>query len=123
MAAIKYRELKRRYELDGARSTCRHLEQAIGQRHLRAEDFSIRELFEALVCDAHAESCGYAVLKECFDPRGPQNLLTVLEAAHAVDTSTFSSITGQIVFSKILEGFNSEAFVASRLVDTVPTRL
>ena len=38
---IKYRELKRRYELDGARQTVEHLSEALRQGDLRAEDFSM----------------------------------------------------------------------------------
>ena len=48
---LKYRELKRRYELDGAQRTVGHLSEALREGHLRAEDFSIRDLAEALVPD------------------------------------------------------------------------
>ena len=41
---IKYRELKRRYDLDGPQRTTEHLSEALRQKHLRAEDFSFRDL-------------------------------------------------------------------------------
>ena len=50
---IRYRELRRRYELDGAQKTTEHLSEALKQKHLRPEDFSIRDLAEALIPDGH----------------------------------------------------------------------
>ena len=37
--------------------------------------------------------------------------------------TAFSNITGQVIYSKILEAYKQEAFVVSKLVDTIPTRL
>ena len=48
---LKYRELKRRYDLDGADQTVTHLSEALREGHLKPEDFSIRDLAEALVPD------------------------------------------------------------------------
>ena len=48
---LKYRELKRRYDLDGADQTVKHLSEALREGHLKPEDFSIRDLAEALVPD------------------------------------------------------------------------
>ena len=48
---LKYRELKRRYDLDGAEQTASHLSEALREGHLRPEEFSIRDLAEALVPD------------------------------------------------------------------------
>ena len=109
--AIKYRELKRRYELDGAEATVQHLREALEARHLSPEDFSLRELAEAIV--------GPDWVRQ-LDPRGG---VTLLEAGDAVDMTAFSNITGQMVYAKIMESYAQEAFVLSRLVQTVPTRL
>ena len=46
---LNYRELKRRYDLDGSEQTTRHLTEALAAGDLRAEDFSLRDLAEALV--------------------------------------------------------------------------
>ena len=51
--SIRYRELKRRYELDGPTKTVEHLAESIREKHLKPEDFSIRDLAEALVPDGH----------------------------------------------------------------------
>lgn len=43
--------------------------------------------------------------------------------AEGVDVTAFMNVAGQVIYSKILDAYTQEAFVASRLVDTVPTRL
>ena len=115
MATIKYRELRRRYELDGAEKTVRHLSEALEQRHLQPEDFSLRDLAEGLVPDGH----GWV---RSLDPRNAGGV-NLLEAGEGVDVTAFLNITGQVIYSKIQEGYAQEAFVVSKLVDTVPTRL
>lgn len=115
MRAIKYRELRRRYELDGPDATVRHLREALSHGHLRPEDFSIRDLAEGLVSDG-------SEWVRAMDPRtaGGVNLL---EAGDGVDVTAFLNVTGQVIYSKIMEAYTQEAFVVSKLVDTVPTRL
>ncbi len=111
---IQYRELKRRYQLDGTEKTVQHLSEALDERHLRPEDFSIRDLAEALVPDG-----GEWV--RLLDPRSGG--ASIVEAAEGVDISAFQNIAGQVIYAKILDTYTQEAFVASKLVDTVPTRL
>lgn len=111
MRAIKYRELKRRYELDGPQATVEHLNEALAAKQLRPEDFSIRELAEATL--------GTNWVRQ-LDPRGGVHLL---EAGEGVDVTAFSNITGQVIYAKIMEAYGQEAFVLSKLVNTVPTRL
>jgi hypothetical protein len=110
---INYRELHRRYQLDGPQHTVSHLSEALEQGHLRPEDFSLRDLAEALVPDGRE-------WVRLFDPRGGTPLV---EASEGVDVTAFRNITGQVISAKILEAYNQPAFVMSRLVDTVPTRL
>jgi hypothetical protein len=47
----------------------------------------------------------------------------LLEAGDGVDVTAFLNVTGQAIYAKILEAYTQEAFVVSRLVDTIPTRL
>jgi len=110
--AIKYRELKHMYDARGAEKTVRHLDEALRQGHLKAEDFSIRELAEVTFGAARVGQ---------MDPRSGG--VGLLESGDGVDVTAFSNITGQIVQSKIMEAYTQEAFVVSKLVDTVPTRL
>lgn len=111
---IKYRELRRRYELDGAARTTEHLSEALRERHLKPEDFSVRDLAEGLVPHGHE-------WVRMLDPRSAGGV-SLLEAADGVDTTAFLNITGQVIYSKIMQAYEQEAFVVSKLVDTIPTR-
>ncbi|MEN6405516.1 MAG: hypothetical protein ABFC77_03495 [Thermoguttaceae bacterium] len=112
MKSIKYRELKRMYELNGPEKTVQHLEESLKSGALKPEDFSIRELAEATLSPDRVRQ---------MDPR--HGGACVLEAGDGVDVTAFSNITGQVVQAKILDAYNQEAFVVSKLVDTIPTRL
>jgi len=113
--SIKYRELKRRYELDGAHKTVEHLGQSLREKHLRPEDFSIRDLAEALIPDGHQ-------WVRQLDPRSTAGV-NVMETGDGVDVTAFLNVTGQVIYSRIMDAYTQDAFVVSRLVDTVPTRL
>ena len=115
MATIRYRELRRRYELDGPEKTVQHLSESLRQRELRPEDFSLRDLAEGLIPDGHE-------WVRNLDPRGT-GAVGVTESGDGVDVTAFLNVTGQVIYSKLLEGYEHEAFVVSKLVDTVPTRL
>jgi len=111
---INYRELKQLYNLNGPDRTVQHLSEALGEGHLKADDFSIRELAETLVPDGR-EWVGL------LDPR--RGGVSLKEAADGVDVTAFLNITGQVIYSKILDSYKHEAFVLSKLVQTIPTRL
>ncbi|HEY2883104.1 MAG TPA: hypothetical protein VGJ15_11735 [Pirellulales bacterium] len=113
--SIKYRELKRRYDLDGAQKTVEHLSESLREKHLRPEDFSLRDLAEALVPDGHQ-------WVRLLDPRANSGT-SVLESGDGVDVTAFLNITGQVIYSKIMAAYTQDAFVMSKLVDSVPTRL
>jgi hypothetical protein len=112
---VKTRELKRQIELDGVERTVAHLRESINAKELRPEDFSLRDLAEGLVPD------GYEWVR-MLDPRNSGGV-NLLEAGDGVDTTAFLNITGQVIYSKIMEAYTQEAFVVSKLVDTIPTRL
>ena len=113
--SLNYRELKRRYDLDGADRTVQHLSESLQSGDLQAEDFSLRDLAESLVPDGRQ-------WVRMLDPRAGGGV-SVMEASDGVDVSAFLNITGQVIYSKILEAYNHEAFVVSKLVQHVPTRL
>jgi hypothetical protein len=112
---LKYRELKRRYDLDGAEQTVSHLSEALREGHLKPDEFSIRDLAEALVPDGRE-------WVRMLDPRSAGSV-SVMEAGEGVDVTAFLNITAQVIYSKIMEAYTQEAFVVSRLVETIPTRL
>jgi hypothetical protein len=112
---LKYKELKRRYDLDGAEQTVSHLSEALREGHLKPDEFSIRDLAEALVPDGRE-------WVRMLDPRSAGSV-SVMEAGEGVDVTAFLNITAQVIYAKIMEAYTQEAFVISRLVETIPTRL
>ncbi|MGD9127359.1 MAG: hypothetical protein PVH19_08270 [Planctomycetia bacterium] len=114
MATIRYRELRRRYEAEGPEKTVQHLNEALQKGELKSEDFSIRDLAEGLVPDGHE-------WVRSMDPRAGGSVQ--LTENEGVDLTAFLNVTGQVIYSKILDAYQHEAFAISRLVDTVPTRL
>ncbi len=113
--SLNYRELKRRYDLDGVDRTVEHLSESLREGHLQPEDFSLRDLAESLIPDGRH-------WVRMLDPRSSGHV-SVMEAGEGVDVSAFLNITGQVIYSKILESYNQEAFVVSKLVQHIPTRL
>jgi len=81
---------------------------------VRPEEFSLRDLAEELVTTRDGEPCGYQWTK---------GLLLQETAIDAVDVTAFANITGQLLVSKVLEGFQREEFTLSRLIPAVSTRL
>ena len=115
MTTIRCRELRRRYELEGSEKTVQHLSEALAQKHLKPDDFSVRDLAEALI----PSGCEWV---RRLDPRNAGSV-NILESGDGVDATAFLNVTGQVIYSKILEAYENEAFVASKLVSTIPTRL
>ena len=113
--SIHYRELKRRYDLDGPKKTVQHLSEALREKQLKPDDFSIRDLAETLVPDGREWI-------RMLDPRASGGV-AILEATDGVDVTAFVNISSQVIYSKILEAYEQPAFVASKLVGTIPTRL
>lgn len=115
MRLLNYRELRRRYELDGPAKTVEHLGEALTDRSLRPDDFSLRDLAEALIPEGRE-------WVRTLDPRGG-GATPVLEASEGLDATAFQNVTAQVIHAKIQEAYTQPAFVASRLVDTISTRL
>lgn len=114
MSAIKYSELKKRYELDGPAKTVRHLCEALENRDLAPEDFSIRDLAETMIPNG----------REWVRRLNPSACDTVLlTEAEGLDPTAFLNLTGQLIYNKILSSYQSESFHLSKAVSTVSTRL
>ena len=112
--AINYKDLRDLNEKLGPQKACRHLKEALVNGDLKPSDFSIRELFETQVEDGRE-------LVESFNPGKPgQDVL--LEAGGAVNTAHFSNIYKQIAYSSVLEAFQDEEYVFSKLIPTQPTQ-
>lgn len=112
MKSINYRELKRRVELDGLKKTTEHLTEAIDNRQLLPEDFSLRDLAEALIPDGN----------EWVRALDPCCAMSLTES-EGVDSTAFMNVTGRIISAKIRESYEHESFAASKLISTIPSRL
>jgi len=89
------------------------LQEGLTEKHIDVgRDHSIRYLFEEFVEDGHE-------LVETFNPRN-RGSVHIVEAAD-VSTADFANITGQIVYSRVLDSFENPQFLWSRLVETIPT--
>ncbi len=87
---------------------------------IRPEDFSLRDLAAETIFSRNGDPVGQSFVEDYFDPRNPKPLQ---EAMGAVDATAFAGITGQLLINRTLQAFNSEEFIASKMVPTVPTRL
>lgn len=114
MSKLNYRELRRRFDLDGAAKTVEHLSEALETEQLEPEDFSLRDLAEALLPEGRE-------WVRTLDPR--QGGSTPLLESDGVDVTAFATVASNVVHAKILQAYQQEGFVVSKLVDTVPTRL
>lgn len=110
---LNYRSLKEQYDADPAHC-CRELGAAIEGRQLNGRDFSIRELAEAFL--------GESVVR-AMEPRRKSGGMRLLEAASAVDTSAFSNVNGQIIYSMVKEQFNLADNVTEALCTTTQTTI
>lgn len=89
-------------------------EGALESKALKPDDCSIRTLFESLVE-------GGSELVRAFDPRQGGGVI-LQEASGVVDTSAFSNIMGQIIYSRFMEAYRAPEFIFSRLIPTVQTQ-
>lgn len=86
----------------------------LSQGHIRPDEFSIRDLFESFVQDGRE-------LVRLFDPRlGPTGILS--EAAGAVSSSDFSTITGQILYTMMMQDLQPENYPFQNVIPTQSTQ-
>lgn len=94
-------------------------------------DFSIRELFEGFVFDAHGDRCGHEMVTNWKNgggdgyslaelSEGRQNQYGLMEAG-PVQKSAFSNITGQIVYNEVMDAWNQPGYISQQLATTRPT--
>lgn len=120
MVQINYKVLARDWELDPNKAS-EEFREAIAPNDrtkrpdILLEDFSLASLGKACL--------GHGVFDAIFDPRIPLTKSQFREAEEAVDSTGFSNITGQLIVNRIMQAFENEAFIGSRLVTTIPTKL
>jgi hypothetical protein len=107
------RDIRRLTEAHGDNAVVEGLASDLSAKKIKPEDFSIRALFEELVEDG----------RELVRMMGPQKSggFSIMEAGDAVSTGHFANITGQIVYSKVLDRYMAEDFVFTKNIQTIPT--
>jgi hypothetical protein len=121
MKLINARELRRQYELEPEICVAQLVEnmeyRGRGETPavLRPENFSIRDLFEALVPN------GPELLYEISFRRSGGAKRAIMEAAQAVSTGDFSNVVGQIIYNKVREKYEDPALLWPELCTTQMT--
>lgn len=98
------------------------------EQALRPDDFHIRELAEAFCGEDWVRRMDTRYDNEnrwSITARGaePAQTRQLLETGGAVDVSAFSNITGQILFNKILEGWELAGMIGDQIAQDTPTVL
>jgi hypothetical protein len=117
MAGIKYKALVEHFRAD-AETAGRELREQIQTRKIKPTDFNdFGALFEACFGASEYFACrrGSQMANDVFGR-------ALTEAAGAVSTAAFQNISGQIVYSAILGGYDSEEFVMTKMIPEQETQ-
>lgn len=100
----------------GMEETARWMCESLAQGHLAPEEYSIRETARAFLGDSFIEAVAPNSGKDTSE------LVRLMESAgDGVSHSAFTNVNRQIIYSRVMESFNHEAFTATRLIPTIPT--
>ncbi len=113
---INYKELGKMSRSMGAPRFKRTLRESLQEGHIDRREFSLRRCAEETIHDRGGNACGTEWVRAMQPGGNGVDDQRLLEAGGLVDTSTFSNITGQIVYSTILEAYNDPAFIWDQLV-------
>lgn len=116
MTIIKYREIARRVQLEGLEETVEHFRDALLEGDLNADDFNIRHLAEALVMTKDGDPCGREWVAD-MNPNSHRGGVS-MESASAVDSTAFTLLTGQLVFSQVMKAATKSEFLYPKLERT-----
>ena len=120
MTIIRYRDLARRIQLEGLAETVGHFREALMEGELNADDFRIRDLAEALIFTRDGQPCG----REWVAGLNPNSHGAIsMESASAVDSTAFSLLTGQLIFSRVMAKATAAEFLYPKLERVVQTNL
>lgn len=111
---INYGELVSLVESQGHVTACEHLAEALEEKRLRPQDFSIRELAEAFMGREWVDN---------LHPRRGRHVRLLESDSSAVAYSAFSNITGQIFFSMVKQAYENEEFVFSKVIPSKPSEI
>jgi hypothetical protein len=103
----------------GARQAQAYVAEALADEKITMDDFSLREMAES-----YLGPNWYAKL-DAYRNRMPVGMspdgeAIFAESGDAVDSSSFSNITGQILFNEIKQKYNAAGFIGDQLCSLVP---
>lgn len=105
----------------GADSAIRGIEGLIAEKKLNPYQISLRDLAENIVGYDWADKMQRMMGNPFTSPFMNPNLYRGVESSgDAVDASTFSAITGNLLIDRIREGYNAAGFIGDQLVETIP---
>jgi hypothetical protein len=107
--AVNHQKLVENFRRDAAAAGT-GLRESLAAREYRPQDFDLAKLF--------IECFGWHHFQACRERKAMAT--KVMEAEGAVSTSAFQNISGQIVFSAILDKYNAEEFVFTKLIPEEP---
>ncbi|HUS95355.1 MAG TPA: hypothetical protein VMX97_01300 [Hyphomicrobiaceae bacterium] len=94
--------------------TLHHINESVEKGELSMHDFSLRDMAEHLIPDG-------SEFIRLMNPRRRSGQ-TIFEAVDAVDTSAFSHITGQLIFSTINDAMKLDTLIGDQLVTVMPSQ-
>jgi hypothetical protein len=109
---INYTKVVKLYEQQGDEDATRIVREAFEAKEFKARDFDFGKLF--------AECFGY---ENFVAGHAGESVYGIMEAAGAVSTAAFQNISGQIIFSAIMEKYQGEEFVFRKLIPEQQTNL
>lgn len=112
MATPNYKALVQAFQKGGVDKGTEIIQESLKAKILKPADFDVGRLFE--------ECFGFGAFR---DGRNGTWVSTIQEAAGALSTSSFTNISGQIVTSALMDAFESEDFVFTPLIPTVPATM
>lgn len=117
---LKAKELLRRIQLEGLEETAQHLMDCLLEGVLSPDDFSIRQLAEAFVCAPDGTPCGREWINS-FNPTRGESIS--MEATSGLETTAFTNLTGQLIFSTTMKAAQAAEFIYPKLERTVSSKL
>lgn len=118
METVSLSELRQSIRARGAERTIQYITECLELGHerqpggMRPDEFSIRDLAIAFVGQEWVDNLS----------RGDRGGLSVMESG-AVNSAAFANITGQIIYSRILQAYEDPAFTFSSLIPTQSSTL
>jgi hypothetical protein len=105
--AIEHK-LKQVCESSGVAATVNTLNEAIAEKKVRPEEFSLRRMAEAFIGHNWGDVLQRNISK------------TVYESSEAVSASLFTAITGQLLVNEIKEKYQLASLIGDQLATTIP---